>query len=320
VTSEEAGGWRRFAADKLSAPVFDPYAAFGRLHVPNDEKTREMLQEVNYFVIDRCEVLLVNGSVPGGHVTWDETSYALRLEKGVVIFGGKNGYVEFASMGAHVFDSLIDAIGAADELHKQKLLACGFTERAVTAKGEVVPTGEPGTYGFEPLQACELPDLKLEEDIKPYDVTGGRLYPLKFMIDKEACGDYVPEIPAIIYDGDVGFDIPCAKNVVCLPGKMTIVRLAFRIEPPPGFWWELQGRSSTWRRAGLQVERGIIDNGYRGPLWAGVHNPTSEIVHIFQGDRIVQCILHRIERMRPVLVQELSSSERGEAGFGSSGK
>ena len=143
---------------------------------------------------------------------------------------------------------------------------------------------------------------------------------LLFKIDREACRDFIPILPSPAYEGDVGFDLPCSEEYNVQPGSSATVRLAFRIAPPPGFWWRMASRSSTWHKLGLIVYEGNIDSGYRGPLWVGVFNPTSAAIRIRRGDKLVQAIIHKIHDMDPILVKNLPVSERGVNGFGSSGK
>jgi len=282
VSSTEASKWREYAASKLTATVFDPYSAFGRKPNPVD---LNLVQTVNFAAIDECDIMLVNGSTPGGRVTWEEVDYALDHGKAVVIYGGSSNYKELESRGAITHDSLGDAI------HQVNKISQNPTTAAVVSV-----------------------------DYTEEDQIDDTLPILKFMVDHEACDTWSPPCPQTVYVDDVGYDLPCARDCVLPPGVTTEVRLAFRVAPPPGFWWRLVGRSSTWRSKGLIVHEGIIDGGYRGPLWAGIHNPTGKEVSIEQGDRLVQCILQRIESVSPMLVNSLPVGDRGDAGFGSSGQ
>ena len=128
------------------------------------------------------------------------------------------------------------------------------------------------------------------------------------------------DVPTRAYAGDAGFDIPVGARTVVPPGQFVDVPLAFRLAPAPGYWYRLVGRSSTLRKLGLLVNEGIIDEGYRGPLFAGVWNMTSKDVTLEVGQRIAQIIPHRLER--GVVIREvprLRPGDRGENGFGSTG-
>lgn len=127
------------------------------------------------------------------------------------------------------------------------------------------------------------------------------------------------------YKGDAGMDLPVSEAVAIPPNSFADVPLAVRVAPPPGYWFRLVGRSSTLRKRGLLVNEGIIDQGWRGRLFAGVWNMTDEEVRLEPGDRIVQAIFERVHVDEVEVVQvettdELPWGERGERGFGSTGQ
>lgn len=133
------------------------------------------------------------------------------------------------------------------------------------------------------------------------------------------------ELMHIAKDGDVGLDIPAIledkKSVVIDPGERRLIPTGIRIEIPYGYWASIEARSSTSKKS-LIVPKGVIDEGYRGELFAQIINVGNEQVEINHGDRLVQLILHKrvIKDFDVIEVDELSESERGETGFGSSGQ
>ena len=155
---------------------------------------------------------------------------------------------------------------------------------------------------------------------------GKRVAPLaKFLAEKNAkilrwTG---PEefAPVRTYEGDAGFDLIVAAGVVILPGEFFDVPAGIRVELPPGVWAMITGRSSTLRRRKLLISQGIIDNGWRGELFAGCWNLGDKTARIERGERLAQLIpFHQASLdMRLMQVDRLSSSDRGEAGFGSTG-
>lgn len=125
--------------------------------------------------------------------------------------------------------------------------------------------------------------------------------------------------PTRHFDGDAGFDLYVAERTSIPYGKFVDVPLGISVELPPGTWAQLTGRSSTLRKRNLLVTQGVIDNGYRGELFAGVQNLGREGTVVDRGERIAQLILHDMVTPDPVMVSILSETDRGAAGFGSTG-
>lgn len=123
------------------------------------------------------------------------------------------------------------------------------------------------------------------------------------------------------YGGDAGFDLYVSETTVVLPSRFKDIPLGIEgVELPPGMWALLTGRSSTIRR-GLLVTNGIIDNGYRGPLFAGTQNVGDAAITVREGERIAQLIPYELAASGITLaqVQEVSDSQRGTSSFGSTG-
>lgn len=122
------------------------------------------------------------------------------------------------------------------------------------------------------------------------------------------------------YPGDAGFDLFCRQSAVLAPGERVDIPLGVRCQIPVGWWGLLTGRSSTLRKRGLLVAQGVIDQGYRGPLFALIQNLTAHPVEVRDGERLAQLILIPLYTGDPVLVEDLNDSVRGVAGFGSTGR
>lgn len=137
---------------------------------------------------------------------------------------------------------------------------------------------------------------------------------LKYVLTQDGCD------PRTGYPGDAGVDLYVSENTRIPFGQFADVPCGCNVELPPGTWGMLTGRSSTIRDRGLFVTQGIIDNGYRGPLFAGVHNLSDTSVQLQKGDRIAQLIVLPLVPVAPQQVDALSQSDRGSNGFGSSGR
>lgn len=121
------------------------------------------------------------------------------------------------------------------------------------------------------------------------------------------------------YYGDAGLDLHVVGEHVLQPGERKDVPSGIKVELPPGVWAEIEGRSSTLRKRGLKVHRGIIDQGYRGELFSFVENVIGEPIRITEGERVAQFIPHPVYEVQVTLVDRVAPSERGENGFGSTG-
>lgn len=127
--------------------------------------------------------------------------------------------------------------------------------------------------------------------------------------------------PSTSYEGDAGFDLYALEDTWVGVGKFVDVPMGCSVQLPDGVWGLLTGRSSTVRKLDLLVTTSIIDTGYRGPLFAGVRSLRSDDYLVAKGDRIAQLIPlpNLASNMHVTPVDVLSPSDRGEAGFGSSG-
>ena len=103
----------------------------------------------------------------------------------------------------------------------------------------------------------------------------------------------------------------------CLPRAM--IPTGIKLEMPDNIWCTVEARSSAGGRY-LITPDSIIDSGYRGEFFAVVFNIGYEPQTINVGDRVCQLVFHEKILIKPIEVDELSKSERGETGFGSSGK
>jgi dUTP pyrophosphatase len=127
----------------------------------------------------------------------------------------------------------------------------------------------------------------------------------------------VLENPA--YHGDAGFNLTCTENTIIGPHGIALVPCGIRVELPEGVAATVITRSSTVKR-GLLVFQTLIDQGYRGDIFVFVYNLQTHSVVVGGGEHIAQLLPFKILELTTKEVQELSTSERGKHGFGSTGK
>ena len=127
------------------------------------------------------------------------------------------------------------------------------------------------------------------------------------------------KLPTKAYPTDSGWDCYSSETILIHPGKIRKVPLGIAVELPPGY--ELQGRprSSSLANKGLHVAFGTVDNGYRGELCAVVLNTNDYAVLLPVGERVLQLVPQAVVDSCLVETDELSPSDRGENGWGSSG-
>jgi dUTP pyrophosphatase len=135
--------------------------------------------------------------------------------------------------------------------------------------------------------------------------------------------DPAAKLPAYAQTGDAGLDLSSAVDVEVGPGERAMVRTGLAVAIPEGFAGLVLPRSGLASRQGLTLANspGLIDAGYRGEITCAVVNlDRRRPVQIKRGDRIAQLVLVAVATVLPEWAEELPSSERGEGGFGSTGR
>lgn len=130
-------------------------------------------------------------------------------------------------------------------------------------------------------------------------------------------------LPERAHDSDSGLDLTLMK-VIEKRENIYFFDTGVSVEAPEGFYTELFPRSSIYKYDFVMVNSvGVIDHGYRGSLFMPMRylgdGNGLEAAEALVGQRIGQLILRRMEPCRIEVVNDLSSTERGGKGFGSSG-
>lgn len=120
---------------------------------------------------------------------------------------------------------------------------------------------------------------------------------------------------------DTGFDVFCVEDKTIPARGSAVVSVGLKFANiPEGTWIKVEGRSGLGFKHGIMPHPGIIDNGYRGDAGIKLYNMTDADYHVKAGDRIAQFVLYPIINHYPVAFGEATESDRGERGFGDSGK
>ena len=119
---------------------------------------------------------------------------------------------------------------------------------------------------------------------------------------------------------DTGYDVFCVEDKLIPARGSAVVDVGLKFANiPVGLWIRVEGRSGLGFKHGIAPHAGIIDNGYRGDAGIKLYNMTDVDYFVKKGDRIAQFVLY------PIITPEVkfgaaAQSDRGESGFGSSGK
>ena len=128
-------------------------------------------------------------------------------------------------------------------------------------------------------------------------------------------------LPHRAYEGDAGLDLASCERVTLAPGERAFVGTGLAVAIPEGYAGFVQPRSGLAARHGISVVNspGLVDSGYRGELRVVLLNTDArEPFTVEPGMRIAQLVVLPVPSVTLVEVDELSESERGVRGFGSS--
>lgn len=135
-------------------------------------------------------------------------------------------------------------------------------------------------------------------------------------------GAHVPQRATM---GSAGIDLCalCDTEIVLEAGQRMLIPTGLAIElPGPQYVALVFARSGLALKEGLAMANGVgvIDSDYRGEVAVPVINQSDKPVHIANGQRIAQMLVMPVELPQLLLVDELSDTQRGTGGFGSTGK
>jgi dUTP pyrophosphatase len=121
-----------------------------------------------------------------------------------------------------------------------------------------------------------------------------------------------------------GLDLSAAIDapLVIEPRERAAIGTGLALALPPGYEGQLRPRSGLARNHGVTLVNspGTLDADYRGELTVLVINHGSAPVTVKSGDRIAQMVIAPVEQAELIEVDDLAATERGEGGFGSTGR
>lgn len=121
--------------------------------------------------------------------------------------------------------------------------------------------------------------------------------------------------------GDAGYDISSIEDVIIPANGSAVVGVGLTVAYiVPGFWFKIEARSGLGFKHDIFPHPGIIDNGYRGDCGVKLYNFGKRPYHVTKGDKIAQFVIYQLAQANVGWQDEVTETDRGANGFGSSGK
>ncbi|WP_316015475.1 dUTP diphosphatase [Roseobacter sp. HKCCA0434] len=136
-------------------------------------------------------------------------------------------------------------------------------------------------------------------------------------------------LPSYATAGAAGMDLVAnfgatrrSRGVTLMPGGRALIPTGLMMEIPRGFEMQIRPRSGLALRHGVTVANapGTVDSDYRGEVGVILINLGHEMFEVAHGDRIAQAVLASVTQVRWTETGTLEPTDRGEGGFGSTGR
>lgn len=129
-------------------------------------------------------------------------------------------------------------------------------------------------------------------------------------------------VPTSGSENAAGYDLYATRDVCIHAGDTEMIDTGVCIEIPVGFFGGVYSRSGLSTKKGLAVINGVgvIDADYRGSIKVPLHNHSGQRQWVKSGERIAQIVIQPYVKEEFEIVEELTETERGSGGFGSTGR
>jgi dUTP pyrophosphatase len=130
------------------------------------------------------------------------------------------------------------------------------------------------------------------------------------------------DLPRYETAGAAGLDLRADEDVLLAPGERRPVPTGLAVEIPPGHEGQVRPRSGLAVRHGIGMVNtpGTIDSDFRGEVMVILVNHGQAPFAARRGERIAQLVIAPVVRVEVELVERLSDTDRGDGGFGSTGR
>lgn len=128
------------------------------------------------------------------------------------------------------------------------------------------------------------------------------------------------KLPTYAYASDAGLDLYAVEDTIVPAHGRVMITTGLSVAVPEGYVGLVWDRSSLPAKFGLHILAGVIDSGFRGELKLVVLNTSDQDYKITASDKVAQFLIQPVAHVEVLEVEKLPPSERGQGGFGSSGK
>ena len=127
-------------------------------------------------------------------------------------------------------------------------------------------------------------------------------------------------VPTRSNQSDAGWDLYSVTTRPIAPSQRVTIKTGISLEIPEEYVGLIWPRSGMSVKNGIDVLAGVVDSGYRGEIKVCLLNTSREWMDIKEGDRIAQILFQEVPHFQLQEVEILQNSDRGQGGFGSTGK
>ena len=128
------------------------------------------------------------------------------------------------------------------------------------------------------------------------------------------------KVPTRGSDQAAGYDLYSAVDQTIDRWNNSLIRTDIAIEVPEGTYGRIAPRSGLALKHRLDVGAGVVDRDYRGNVGVVLFNLSDTPYNVRRGDKVAQLVLEQIRTPEIQVVDSLDQTDRGEGGFGSTGK
>lgn len=137
---------------------------------------------------------------------------------------------------------------------------------------------------------------------------------MKIKLDKGAL------VPVRAHETDAGLDLLTPFGIVIPANGSAVIDTGVHIELPKGYYGKLESKSGLNVKESVVSLGGVIDEGYTGSIKVKLYNFGDMPYFFIKGEKVVQLIIQPYATPELEIVDELGDTDRGDNGFGSSGR